>query len=130
MKGFLEAMQDGTIDEKDYPEYIGIVLGETRRMVAMVNDLLDLSRIESGMIELHYETFDINELVRRTLITSRARQAGRRETGRKRSAETRRIRREHGTGRKDLDGVRDREGCVFGRRGCGFDHYRHSGRAG
>ncbi len=73
MKGFLEAMQDGTIPEESYPEYIGIVLAETRRMAAMVNDLLDLSRIESGMIELHYETFDINELVRRTLITFEAR---------------------------------------------------------
>ena len=73
MKGFLEAMQDGTILEENYSEYIGIVLAETRRMVTMVNDLLDLSRIESGMIELHYETFDINELIRRTLITFEAR---------------------------------------------------------
>ena len=73
MKGFLEAMQDGTIPPESYPEYIGVVLGETRRMASMVNDLLDLSRIESGMIELHYETFDINELVRRTLITFEAR---------------------------------------------------------
>ena len=73
MKGFLEAMQDGTIPPENYPEYIDIVLAETRRMTAMVNDLLDLSRIESGMIELHYETFDINELIRRTLITFEAR---------------------------------------------------------
>ncbi len=75
MKGFLEAMQDGTIPSENYPQYIEIVLAETRRMTAMVNDLLDLSRIESGMIELHYETFDINELVRRTLITFEARLA-------------------------------------------------------
>ena len=73
MKGFLEAMQDGTIPQEQFPEYIGIVLAETRRMTAMVNDLLDLSRIESGMIELHFETFDINELIRRTLITFEAR---------------------------------------------------------
>ncbi len=73
MKGFLEAMQDGTIPPENYPEYIGIVLAETRRMTTMVNDLLDLSRIESGMIELQYETFDINELIRRTLITFEAR---------------------------------------------------------
>ncbi len=75
MKGFLEAMQDGTIPEENYSEYIGIVLGETRRMATMVNDLLDLSRIESGMIELQYEVFDINELVRRTLITFETRLA-------------------------------------------------------
>ena len=73
MKGFLEAMQDGTIPEENYPEYIGIVLNETRRMVTLVNDLLDLARIESGTIQLHFDVFDINELIRRTLLTFEAR---------------------------------------------------------
>ena len=73
MKGFLEAMQDGTIPPENYPEYLGIVLNETRRMVTLVNDLLDLARIESGTIQLSYEVFDINELIRRTLLTFEAR---------------------------------------------------------
>ncbi len=73
MKGFLEAMQDGTIPEEDFPQYIDIVLNETRRMVTLVNDLLDLARIESGTIKLNYEIFDINELIRRTLLTFEAR---------------------------------------------------------
>ena len=73
MKGFLEAMQDGTIPEENYGEYIGIVLNETRRMVTLVNDLLDLARIESGTIKLNSEVFDINELIRRTLLTFEAR---------------------------------------------------------
>ncbi len=73
MKGFLEAMQDGTIAEEDFPQYIDIVLNETRRMVTLVNDLLDLARIESGTIKLNFETFDINELIRRTLLTFEAR---------------------------------------------------------
>ena len=73
MKGFLEAMQDGTIPEENFPEYIEIVLNETRRMVTLVNDLLDLARIESGTIQLNFEVFDINELIRRTLLTCEAR---------------------------------------------------------
>ena len=73
MKGFLEAMQDGTIGEGDYEKYIGIVLSETRRMAAMVNDLLDLARIESGRTALKLEVFEINELIRRTLLTFEAR---------------------------------------------------------
>ena len=73
MKGFLEAMQDGTIPPENYPEYIEIVLNETRRMVTLVNDLLDLARIESGTIQLNFEVFDINELIRRTLLTFEAR---------------------------------------------------------
>ena len=73
MKGFLEAMQDGTIPEENYGEYIGIVLNETRRMVTLVNGLLDLARIESGTIKLNPEVFDVNELIRRTLLTFEAR---------------------------------------------------------
>lgn len=73
MKGFLEAMQDGAVPEDKRDETLGIVLNETRRMTAMVNDLLDLARIESGTITLHFETFDINELIRRILITFDAR---------------------------------------------------------
>ena len=73
MKGFLEAMMDGTIPPEEHEHYIEIVLSETRRMTAMVNDLLDLARIESGIITVNFEAFDINELIRRTLITFEAR---------------------------------------------------------
>lgn len=73
MRGFLEAMQDGTIGAEDYPKYIEIVLSETRRMTNMVNDLLDLARIESGKTAVNPEIFDINELIRRVLLTFEAR---------------------------------------------------------
>lgn len=73
MRGFLEAMQDGTIPRSEYDKYIDVVLSETRRMTTMVNDLLDLARIESGRTALKLEIFDINELIRRTLITFEAR---------------------------------------------------------
>ena len=73
MKGFLEAMHDGTIVKDEYDQYIDIVLTETKRMASMVNDLLDLARIESGKSVLKLEVFDINELIRRILITFEAR---------------------------------------------------------
>jgi len=73
MKGFLEAMQDGTIGKDEHEKYLDIVLSETRRMTSMVNDLLDLARIESGKTAIRLEIFDINELIRRTLITFEAR---------------------------------------------------------
>lgn len=73
MRGFLEAMQDGTIPEEECPKYIDIVIDENRRMTGMVNDLLDLARIESGQYALHLSVFDINELIARTLLTFEAR---------------------------------------------------------
>lgn len=41
-------------------------------MTSMVNDLLDLARIESGQSVLNITVFDINELLVRTLITFEA----------------------------------------------------------
>ena len=73
IKGFLEAMKDGTIPPEEHEAYLDIVLSETRRMTSMLNDLLDLARIESGIITVTYKTFDINELIRRILITFEAR---------------------------------------------------------
>lgn len=73
MRGFLEAIQDGTIPGEEQAKYLDIVINECKRMTGMVNDLLDLARIESGAYELKLEQFDINELVIRTLLTFEAR---------------------------------------------------------
>ena len=69
MRGFLEAMADGTIPPEERDGYIEIVLDENRRMTVMVNDLLDLARIESGQYKITPTVFDANELIRRTVIT-------------------------------------------------------------
>ena len=42
-------------------------------MTVMVNDLLDLARIESGQYKLNLTAFDISELIRRAIITFEAR---------------------------------------------------------
>ncbi len=68
MKGYVQAMQDGTIDQADMPRYLGIVMDETNRLTDLVRDLLDLSRLESGKFPLTLAPFDINEMVRRNLI--------------------------------------------------------------
>lgn len=73
ISGFLEAIQDGTIPPEKQPQYIDLVIAETRRMTGMVNDLLDLARMESGQNPLHLAVFDINELALRTLLTFEAR---------------------------------------------------------
>ena len=68
MRGYVQAMQDGVIPQEDMPRYYQIVLDETDRLTGLVNDLLDLSRLESGKLPLTLAPFDINELIRRVLI--------------------------------------------------------------
>lgn len=74
MRGFLVAMQDGTIPPESYGKYLGIVIDENKRMTEMVNELLDMARIESGGEQaLSLEVFDITEVIRTTVITFEAR---------------------------------------------------------
>ena len=68
MRGYVQAMLDGTIPPEDAPRYLGVVMDETTRLTDLVRDLLDLSRLESGKFPLTVAPFDVNELVRRTLI--------------------------------------------------------------
>jgi len=69
MRGFLEAVLDGSVPEGEQREYLSIVLDETKRLSSLVSSLLDLSKIESGNFPMHKKVFDINEHIRRTLIT-------------------------------------------------------------
>ena len=47
--------------------YLEIVLDETRRLTKMTNDIMDLTKMESGQIELNKDKFEINSLIRRVL---------------------------------------------------------------
>ena len=68
MKGYVQAMLDGTISDADRPKYLQVVLDETNRLTDLVRDLLDLSRLESGKFPMTIEPFDANEMMRRILI--------------------------------------------------------------
>ena len=69
MRGFLEAIIDGSVPEGEKDEYLKIVLDETKRLSNLVTNLLDLSKIESGNFPMSKRPFDVNELIRRILIT-------------------------------------------------------------
>ncbi len=69
MQGLVQGMLDGTIRKDQQEYYLGIVLDETKRLNLLINDLLDLSQIESGKIAFTFKNMDINELIRRCLIT-------------------------------------------------------------
>jgi len=63
--GFTELMHDGKtgpISDRQ-EEYLGDVLTSSRHLLHLINDVLDLSKIESGKMEFHPETTDLGKLV-------------------------------------------------------------------
>ncbi len=69
ISGFVEGIMDGTIAEEDRTKYLGIVLSETQRLSRLVTELLETSRLESGKIKLVMKPLDINELIRKGIIS-------------------------------------------------------------
>ncbi len=66
--GFTDSILDGTIPPEKSREYLEICLSEERRLSRLVTELMDVSRIESGVQKLEYSDFDINECIRRQII--------------------------------------------------------------
>ncbi len=71
--GFVGGVLDGTIPPEKQEWYLSIVLDESKRLSRLVTDLLDVSKIEQGNFKPDVREFDINELIRLTIIKSEKR---------------------------------------------------------
>ena len=56
---------------------LGRINGAAKHLLGLINDVLDLSKIEAGKVELHLEKFELAELVDQVVSTAPA--AGRRQ---------------------------------------------------
>ena len=65
IKGYGEIMRD--IPGENTPENIQAIIDETTRLSELVNDLLDLSKIESGAGRFDAELFDLTDAVKEVL---------------------------------------------------------------
>ena len=66
IRGFLEAMIDGTIPPELHNKYLGIVLNETERLTKLTNSLLTLNNLNTKGLLLNKVHFDINQVIRNT----------------------------------------------------------------
>lgn len=64
IRGFLEAMLDGTIPPENYPHYISLVLNQTDRLTKLTNSLLQLNNMNTAGMLLSLSDFDINSTIR------------------------------------------------------------------
>ncbi|SDI58627.1 cell wall metabolism sensor histidine kinase WalK [Alteribacillus bidgolensis] len=65
MRSYLEALEDGAMEDENLgPRFLKVTQNETERMIRLVNDLLQLSKMDSNDLQLTFETTDIGELLR------------------------------------------------------------------
>jgi two-component system, OmpR family, phosphate regulon sensor histidine kinase PhoR len=64
MRGFSETLLEGDVPEPLRDQFLGSIRSNTIRMQNLVDDLLDLSRIESGSWTLQEEEVDVGSVVR------------------------------------------------------------------
>ena len=65
IKGYVEAIKDGTIPPEAQDRYLDIIVFETDRLSKLTSNLLDLNRIDSKGLLLDITSFDINSVIKR-----------------------------------------------------------------
>ncbi|MBI5641370.1 MAG: response regulator [Nitrospirae bacterium] len=67
--GFSELLQDelyGRLNQKQ-TEYVGDILGSGRHLLSLINDILDLAKVESGRMELELSSFPLRDVLNASL---------------------------------------------------------------
>lgn len=68
IKGYLDAMLDGTIPPELHEKYLNIVLNETERLTKLTNSLLMLNNLNTKGMLLEKTDFDLNQVIRNTAV--------------------------------------------------------------
>ncbi len=66
IKGYVEAIADGTIPPELQEKYLNIILFETERLTDLTRDLLELNEFDTKNLLLDKASFDIHEVIRNT----------------------------------------------------------------
>ncbi len=68
LQGYSEVLQDDLVEsEEDRKKYLGIIMDETVRLKKMVDEILQLSQIEAGFIQLRSAPFNMDVMIRVTI---------------------------------------------------------------
>lgn len=69
ISGYVDGMLDGTFPKEDHEKYLRIVSDETRRLARLVRSMLDLSRIDSGAMQLKKQRFNLSNVIFNALVS-------------------------------------------------------------
>ena len=64
LRGLIEPLSDGMVkNPEDQQRYYDIMLRETMRLSRLINDILELSRLQSGAVAFEMEPFNLSEMM-------------------------------------------------------------------
>lgn len=64
IKGYAETLLEGALEDKDNArDFLKIICSDADRLARLIEDLLDLSRIESGKLKLNLNRMDLGPLI-------------------------------------------------------------------
>ncbi|MGZ4553568.1 MAG: response regulator, partial [Mycobacteriaceae bacterium] len=77
--GFSEALKDGLLGDltESQQEYIGDIFTSGQHLLSLINDILDLSKVEAGMMNLEMEVVDARQLLSNALSIVREKASAR-----------------------------------------------------
>jgi signal transduction histidine kinase len=80
--GFAELLHDGVVDpaSPQHREFLGDILNSGQHLLQLINDVLDLAKVEAGRLELRPEPIDLSALVAEVCSILRTTAASRRIT--------------------------------------------------
>jgi len=76
--GFLELALEGTSLPDDIHQYLSTALSSARGLLSLINDILDISKLESGKLEIEEEPFHLATVMKQTceIMNVKAREKG------------------------------------------------------
>ncbi|MGN0984244.1 MAG: ATP-binding protein [Gemmiger sp.] len=63
IKGFIDGMLDGTIPPEESQRYLAIVSQETGRLARLVQNMLDITKLEAGEVPIKAKSYDLWQTV-------------------------------------------------------------------
>ncbi len=64
IRSFSELLLSFGVDEVTEREFLGIINAESERLTRLINDVLDITKIEAGQVEWHIEPVPLGEILR------------------------------------------------------------------
>ncbi len=73
IKGFIDGMLDGTIPPEENQRYLAIVSQETGRLARLVQNMLDITKLEAGEVPIHAKNYDLWQTVTDVVLSDEQR---------------------------------------------------------